>query len=389
MMRRLVFTLMAVSLAGCGTVADPTEWFADAPANAPSELVDLPNTIRPQVIWSRDIGAGTDEQLLSLKPLIADGSVYVADAEGRIQALDAANGRTRWEVDLDLPVSGGPGVGEGLVLVGTSDAEVVAMSVTNGEERWRARLTSEVLSVPAVQNGVVVIHTVDGKLFGLEATNGNERWRYEREVPVLTLRGTGSPVLSGGVAFLGMSGGKLVAVRVDNGNLIWDASVTVPSGRSELQRLADIDGDPIVFGGAVFVATYQGEVAAVEQRSGRLAWRHKMSSYSQMGTDRRGLYVSDSEGLVWGIDVRSGAAAWSQDSLKYRKLSDVAVLGNFVVVGDFDGYLHWMDRTNGELIARTRVGSDPITKGLQVVDDVLYVQGDGGDLAAIRLPAEG
>ncbi len=389
MMRRLLLMLMAVSLAGCGTVADPTEWFDDAPADAPSELVDLPDTIRPQIIWSRDIGAGTDEQLLNLRPTVADGSVYVADAEGRIQALDAANGRTRWEVDLDLPVSGGPGVGDGLVLVGTSNAEVVAMSVTNGEERWRVRLTSEVLSVPAVENGVVVIHTVDGKLFGLEATNGNERWRYEREVPVLTLRGTGSPVLSGGAAYVGMSGGKLVAVRVDNGNLIWDASVTVPSGRSELQRLADIDGDPIVFGGAVFVATYQGEVAAVEQRSGRLAWRHKMSSYSQMGTDRRGLYVSDSEGLVWGIDVRSGAAAWSQDSLKYRKLSDVAVLGNFVVVGDFDGYLHWMDRTNGELIARTRVGSDPITKGMQVVDEVLYVQGDGGDLAAIRLPAEG
>ena len=244
------------------------------------------------------------------------------------------------------------------------------------------------LSVPAASGGVVVAHTIDGKLFGLESTNGNERWVYEREVPVLTLRGSGSPVLSGGAAFVGMAGGKLIALRLDNGNLLWDLNVTVPGGRSELERLADIDGDPILVGGGVFVATYQGEVAAIEQRSGRLAWQRKMSSYSGMAVDRRGLYVGDAEGVVWGLDLRSGSARWSQDALKNRRLSNVAVLEDLVVVGDFQGYLHWMDRDDGRLIARTRVGSDPITTGLQVFDGVLYVQGDGGDLAAIRLPAQ-
>ena len=241
--------------------------------------------------------------------------------------------------------------------------------------------------MPAVSNGVVIAQTTDGKLFGLEATNGNERWRYEREVPTLTLRGSSSPVVFGGAVYAGMAGGKLIALRADNGNLLWDVDVTVPSGRSELQRLADIDGDPIVFGGGVFVATYQGEVAVFEQTSGRRAWRRKMSSYNRMAADRQGLYVSDADGVVWGLDIRSGSARWSQDALKHRRLSNVGVVEDLVVVGDFDGYLHWLDRDDGGMVARTRVGSDPITTGLQVAGGVLYVLGDGGDLAAVRLPA--
>lgn len=384
-MRRIGLTILAALLGGCGTAADPTEWFSEPSTEVASELVELDAEIKPRVLWSRDIGAGTDEQLLNLQPRILGDKVYVADAEGRVQALNAEDGRTRWDVDLELPVSGGPGAGDGLVLVGTSDAEVIALSADSGEERWRTRVTSEVLSVPAIGNGVVVVHTVDGKLFGLEATNGNERWRYEREVPVLTLRGTGSPVISGGIVYVGMAGGKMIALRLDNGNLVWDVNVTVPSGRSELQRLADIDGDPLVFGGGVFVATFQGEVAAIEQRRGRIAWRRKVSSYRRMAIDAEGLFVADDEGLVWALSARTGDAVWSQDSLKFRKLSSVGVLGDYVVVGDFEGYLHWIRRTNGKLVARNRVGSEPITTGLQVVGDVLYVQGDGGDLAALRL----
>lgn len=385
-MRRLLPLLPLLLLTGCGTFADPTEWFADAQVVQPNPLVELQNKVQPQTLWSRDVGAGAGDRRLGLQPAISRDTVYVADGRGRVQAFAVADGSLRWQVELDAPISGGPGVGEGLVLLGTDDAEVIALSAENGEQRWRTRVSSEVLSVPAAGSGTVVVHTVDGKLSGLEATNGNERWRYEREVPVLTLRGSGSPVISGGAVYAGMAGGKLVALRLDNGGLIWDVAVTVPGGRSELQRLADIDGDPLVLGGGVFVATYQGEVAALEERSGRVAWRRKMSAYTRMAADFQGLYVGDAEGVVWGLDIRSGAARWSQDALKNRGLSHVAVLDDLVVVGDFEGYLHWLDREDGSMVARTRVGTDPITTGLQVADDVLYVQGEGGDLAAIRLP---
>jgi outer membrane protein assembly factor BamB len=385
-MRSILLILGSLVLAGCGTFADPTEWFDEPPPDAPSALTDYEPRVQPQRLWSRDVGAGTDDQLLGLEPMVLDGVVYVADADGRVQALGAADGRVTWSTDLDRPVSGGPGVGEGLVIVGTRDGELVALGVPDGEIRWEARLTSEVLSVPQAASGVVVVHTIDGKVFGLEATTGNERWRYEREVPVLTLRGSGSPVIDGGAVFLGMSGGKLVALRLDNGGLLWEENITVPTGRSELERLADIDGDPLVFGGGVFVATYQGEVAAVEQRAGRLAWRRKLSAYSGMATDGRGLYVSDEEGVVWALDARSGSAIWSQDALKFRRPSDAVVHGDYVVVGDFEGYVHWIDRASGELAARARVGGDPVTRGIRVVDDVLFVLGDDGDMAAFGLP---
>ena len=388
MIRRLFLLLPVMLSAGCGTLLDPTEWLASADVVEPNELVDLQNEILPRTLWTADTGAGTDEQRLALEPRVDGDTVYVADGEGEVRAIAADTGRPRWKVDLDLPVSGGPGVGDGLVLVGTSDGEIIALGAQSGDERWRSRVSSEVLSVPAAAQGVVVVHTIDGKVFGLEAATGAERWRYEREVPVLTLRGTGSPVLSGGIAYVGMSGGKLVALRIDNGSLIWELDVTVPGGRSELERLADIDGDPLVFGGGIFVATYQGDVAAIEQRSGRVAWRRKVSTYSRMAVDLKGLFVSDAEGVVWGLDVRSGNARWSQDALKNRRLSNVALVGDLVVVGDFEGYLHWLDRDDGRMLARTRVGSDPITTGMVVVDGVLYVQGDGGELAAIQPPGE-
>jgi outer membrane protein assembly factor BamB len=387
-MRRLIpIALAALFLQGCGTFMDPTEWFSSSEVVEPSPLVELEDPIQPQVLWTRQVGVGTDGQRLGLSPYLADGVLLVADARGRVEALGAEDGRPRWSVDLDMPLSGGPGAGEGLVLLGGGEADVVALSADNGSLRWTAEVSSEVLSVPAVTAGAVIVQTIDGKVIGLEVTNGNQRWRYEREVPALTLRGTGSPVVSGGAVYVGMSGGRLVALRADSGGVLWDATVTAPSGRSELQRLADIDGDPIVLGGGVFAATYQGEVAALEQSSGRAAWRQALSVHSSLGADRLGIYASDSDGVVWGLDIRTGSVRWRQEALKHRRLSDVAVIDGLVVVGDFEGYLHWLDREDGGLVARTRVGSAPITGGLLAADGVLFVQGDGDDVAAIRPPA--
>ncbi len=379
---RLSLLAALLLLAGCSTV---TDWISPAEVDPPAELKEITPKVRAETFWSRDLGAGSDDKRLHLVPYYLDGRLYVAGADGEVTALDAASGRVLWQVELEAPLSGGPGAGQGLVVVGTLDAEVIALSLEDGSLRWRAPVSSEVLSTPAVAGDRVVVRTIDGKVQGLDLADGKEVWRYERQIPVLTLRGTSDPVVSGDHVICGMAGGKLINLDLRTGAVIWDVTVSVPSGRSELERLADIDGNPLVLDGLIYVATYQGEVAALEEASGEVLWRRKFSSYSGMAADRYNVYAADADGLVWALDADNGAARWRQEDLRNRRLSDVAVLDDTVAVGDFEGYVHLLSSADGALVGRTRVGSDPITRGVLVADGVLYVMGDGGELAALRL----
>lgn len=384
-MRHIIHVLLAMlglALTGCSTV---TDWISPAETTPPAELRDIVAKVDAEPLWSTDTGAGSDDRQLRLAPYYLDGRIYVADATGKVTALDATTGRALWSVDLDVPISGGPGAGAGLLAVGTLDAEVIALSLADGSLKWRAPVSSEVLARPAIGERRVVVRTIDGKVQGLDATTGEERWRYEREIPVLTLRGTSDPIVSGDHVLCGMAGGKLINLDLRTGAVRWDVTVSVPSGRSELERLADIDANPLVLGGLVFVATYQGEVAALEEASGEILWRRRFSSYSGMAADRYNVYASDSEGLLWALDADNGSARWRQDALKNRQLSDVAVLSGTVAVGDFEGYVHFLSTEDGSLVGRTRVGSAPITHGILVADGILYVMGDDGDLAALKL----
>jgi outer membrane protein assembly factor BamB len=301
--------------------------------------------------------------------------------------LDAADGKPRWQVKTDLHIAGGPGYGEGLVLIGTSDAQVVALDASNGQERWRADVSSEVLSKPVAAQGVVVAHTVDGKLVGLDAATGAFRWQYDQQVPVLSLRGTGIPVVSGPTVICGLAGGRLVSLEIATGRSLWEVSITTPSGRSELERMVDIDGEPLVLDGTVYVATYQGQIAAVGEGTGRILWSKKMSSYNKVAIDWRRVYTTDADGSVLALGADSGDEVWRYDALRTRKLSAPAVFGGYVVTGDLEGYLHWFNSENGRPVARIRVGSDPIIADPVVLNGTLYVLGSGGELAAIRLDA--
>lgn len=371
-----------LGLSACGSVV---EMVSPSDIDPPAQLQNIAARINLQNLWRKDVGSGTDGQLLHLKPKPLDNRLYVAEASGQVEAFDAQTGRTIWQADVQAPISGGPGAGDGLVLVGTSDAEVIALDQNNGQLRWRARVSSEVLSTPAVASERVIIRTIDGKIIGLDARNGKEVWRYEREIPVLTLRGTGSPVISGTNVLCGMAGGKLLMLDIRSGQVIWDATISIPAGRSELERLADIDGDPVVLDGAVYVATYQGDIAAVSEYSGTLLWRRKFSSYSGMAADRRNLYASDAEGSLWAMNAETGASLWRIPVFKNRRLSDVAVVNDVVAVGDYEGYIHFVSADDGKQIGRTRVGKAPITKGLASLRGLLFVQGDAGDLEAMRV----
>jgi len=385
MARYLLIMPLALMLAGCSSM-NPLNWWSDEDnSEPPAELVEMASSVPARVVWSASIGDGADEQRVKLVPFVERDRVYGANRSGEVRALEATTGRAVWSVDTELEISGGPGAGEGLVLFGTSNGEVVALERDAGQEKWRAQVSSEVLSVPKAGRGVVVVHTIDGKLFGLDADTGSEKWVYDRSIPVLTLHGSSSPVIVDGYVICGFASGKLVMLDLQNGDLLWEVTVSAPSGRSELERMVDIDGDPLVIGDVVYAVTYQGEMTAVSIHTGVVLWRRKLSSYAGMGADYGQIYVSDDADHVVSVDPGNGSALWKNKALQYRKLTAPVVLGEHVLVGDFEGYLHFLSRVDGRLQGRLRVAKSAISTPPLVIDGVVYIYADGGEMAAVTL----
>lgn len=368
-------------LNGCGV---SKLWKEKDNTEPPTPLEALEPLTGVQSVWQRRIGSGTAEQHLRLAPQVEDGRLFAADPKGNVYALDARDGRVIWQQRLDVLISGGPGVGDGLVLVGSSEGDVVALDDTSGEVRWTASVSSEVLAAPQAADGVVAARTVDGKLFALNATDGSQRWVYDRTVPVLTLRGTSAPHLIDGVAIAGFDSGALVAVSLGNAQPLWETQIAVSSGRSELERMVDIDGNPLIVGNTVYAVTFQGQLAAVDLRTGNVLWRREMSSYTDMDVDSRYVYVTDERSHVWALDRFTSASLWRQTGLQARRLTAPAVIGDYVVVGDLEGYVHWLRREDGQFAARVRVGETPIMAPPVAEDGVVYVHTTGGALAALR-----
>lgn len=349
------------------------------------ELVDFSPEITVQVLWSAKVGKGTADHYLRLPPLITEGQVIAADYKGQVSAFDASTGDSLWKTELNLPITGGPGGGDGLVVVGTKDAIVVALDAANGSPLWQAKVSSEILSAPSVGNGIVVARSADGQIYGLDASNGSRLWVYQHNVPVLTLRGAAAPVIVGSEAIIGLSGGKLVALSLKDGQLLWERTIVVPRGRTELDRLVDIDSEPVAQGGYLYTVTYNGRIAALWLGDGDILWTREMSSYAGIGVDRDTLYVTDTEGHIWALETRTGASLWRQSKLLRRQLTAPVPYRNYVVVGDFAGYVHWMDKDDGHFVARVQAGKEGIINAPLVVDDILYVLSKGGILKAIKI----
>jgi outer membrane protein assembly factor BamB len=262
---------------------------------------------------------------------------------------------------------------------------VIALSAEDGALRWRVRVSSEVLAPPRASGGVVVVRTVDGRLAGLDGLTGGRLWAYDRSVPILTLRGTSPPVITHDAVLAGLDSGRLVAVALRDGRALWEQQITQPRGRSELERMVDIDAEPVVANETVYVVTYQGSIAALDLFSGRGRWQREMSSNTGLGVDSRHVYVSDTLGQVWAMDRASGSAVWRQARLKGRGLTAPVAVGEHVVVGDAEGYLHWLRRDDGQFAARTRLDSAGIAAAPVVADgETVFVYGKGGTLAAVR-----
>ncbi|MCQ4272662.1 outer membrane protein assembly factor BamB [Pseudomonas kuykendallii] len=351
----------------------------------PAELVKFDAEVKLDEQWSRSVGDGQGDLYNLLTPAVDGDSIFAAGADGDVMALDRETGKVLWKKDLEAPVSGGVGVGSGMVLLGTLKGEVIALDAASGEEKWRARVTSEVLSAPATNGDIVVVQTQDDRLIGLEASTGTQRWIYENSPAVLTLRGTGAPVVTNNLAIAGLSTGKVIAVDTQRGLPVWEQRVAVPQGRSELDRVVDIDGGLLLSGTTLYVVTYQGRLAGLDLQTGRVLWQRDASSYVGVAEGFGSVYVSQASGTVEGIDERSTSALWSNDSLARRELSAPAVFSSYVAVGDIEGYLHLLSQVDGRFVARERIDSDGLRVRPLVVGDTLYAFGNSGKLVAMKI----
>ena len=392
MIKRVAITAALVSaLAGCSTVKG---WFAGKDAEAkklaePAELVDFEASVRPRKMWSTGVGDGERRIGSRQAPAVADGRVFAAAAEGSVSALDLQTGKRVWthktDKDEGLRLAASPGVGDGLVVVGSLGGDVIALDAGDGSERWRAKVGSEVIAPAAVGQGLVFVRSNDGRITALDAATGERRWFNEHELPSLTVRGNAPITLGPGVLFSGNDDGTVTALAMQDGRMLWEQAVGLPEGRTELERMADIDGAAVLEGNTLYVNSFKSRTIAIDGPSGRPMWQSDHGGAGSMGVTSGNLLVSTSAGSVYSLDKTNGAASWSQPALARRSLTGPVVQGDYAVVGDFDGYLHWMRLSDGQFAARERAGGKPIKGQLQVVDGILLVQNVEGELTAFRL----
>lgn len=392
--RIAIIAVLALVLSGCSTVKG---WFGgkdkeNEKPTEPAELVDFTPSLTVSKLWSANAGKGEDKLGLQQTPVVEDGKVYAAAVEGGVRVFDLQTGKKVWEYEPEkekkkpeLRLSGGPGVGEGLVVIGTLEGQVIALEAATGTEKWRAKVPNEVITAPAIGQGLVFVRTNDGRVSAFDATNGERRWFHNQEPPNLTVRGNASLTLGPGVLFVGNDDGTVSALAVNDGREIWNQTVGVPSGRTELERMADVDGAPVLDGTTLFATSFKKETVALEGPSGRPLWARENGGVGGVGITSSSVIVSDPAGTVWALDKYSGAPMWSNPSLARRSLTGPSVHGDYAVVGDLDGYVHWLKVDNGEVAARERAGRKPLRGKPVVADGILIVQNVNGELTAFRL----
>ena len=383
---RHLLVLSFLLTTGCSTI---TGWFSDDEFDPrePVELEKITEQVKLKSRWSRGVGDGQGEGLLKINPALVGDSLYAASAEGRVMSVDPESGRVRWKQDLDLALSGGVGHHGNSVFVGASEGLVMRLDAASGSEIWRAPVSGEVLSAPQGDGRYVVAQTYDGKLMGFDYETGEVRWTYTSDVPVLTLRGTGTPMILGDNAIAGFADGKVVAVNLRSGNVAWEVRVAIPQGRSEIERIVDIDGSMAVQSNELYVASYQGRLAAIDTRSGRRLWQRNVSSVSGVGVGFGNVYVADDDGTVSAFLRNGQSVRWQNIDLGFRDLSRPTPVSSYVAVVDFEGYLHLLSQVDGEIVGRTKVDSSGARADMLTRGNRLFVFTNDGALKAYDVEA--
>ena len=382
--RLLTTSVLLLLISGCSTFQ---EWFGseEEDATAPVELERIDTKVELKKQWSSKIGDGQGDGFYKITPTLVDGVLYVASSDGEVAAISAADGDRLWRVELERPLSGGVGYHDRSLYLGGADGSVLQLSADDGVVEWEAAVSGEVLAAPAVSDDWVIVQTYDGKLLGFQSGADEPTWTFTSDVPVLTLRGTSTPILVGGNAIAGFGDGKVIAVDVNSGNVSWESRIGVPQGSSEIDRIVDIDGAMTQQGIELFVASYQGRVAALDNRTGRKLWQQNVSSVTGTHVGFGNVYVADVDGTLSAFLRTGQGVRWQNIELGYRQLSRPTPVSSYVATVDFDGYLHLLSQVDGRIVGRTKIGGDAARADMIADSGRLIIFSDNGQLLAYEL----
>lgn len=377
---RATLLFLILALCGCNT-ANYFQRSAKTPA-----LQAIEQKVAMHTRWKQKVGSGSNGHYLALTPALGNGVLYAADAKGVIEAIEIKSGKTQWRNKLKEPITGGVGLGLDMVLVGTRKGEVIALTQDKGANLWRTEVDGEIVGSPVVNVQAVVVQTSNNRVIGLDPETGKIAWTFESATPALTLRSASQPVLSGKVGVVGQPNGRLVAFDLRTGERQWEQTLVVGRGRSELQRMVDINGDLAVVNGVLYAASYQGRIGAFDISNGRLFWQRDMSSNTGVTiVDDNTLAVSDTDGIVWLINSDTGATLWKQEALKERRLTRPTVVNDKLVVSDHQGLVHVLRLDDGKLVARDKLGSKPIYAPAISNDEAFFILDSAGKLEAYQM----
>jgi len=378
--RGLILLFAVTQLTACGTI------FEKDNTPPPTPLKSYTAEIHPRLLWSTYAGGGAGDDFLRLGPALTSTHIATSDKYGVVTLVNKETGHKDWKVATNIAITTAPGAGEGLVVVGSRKGNVLALDEATGRELWRTSVPNEILARPVIAQGKVIIKTVDGHLYALSTTDGHTLWTFEQNEPALILRAASEPQIRGNYMAVGFANGYVTKVGVARGNLQWQQGIAVPEGSFAIQRMIDIDADPLVFDDRLYAATYQGKIAALDWQSGRTLWSNDISSYTGLTVDNHQVFITDAKSMVWSFDTSEGSSNWRQTELAARNITGPAAMGNYLVVGDGLGYLHWLSQRDGHVAGRTKLGGGAAIMANPVVENnTLYIVNKNGLLAAYRL----
>ena len=395
--RVLIIVILPILVGGCSLFEEKPQESAKketkeekedlSKKNEPSKLrKNFSSSLTVKTLWKKRLGSGLDDYYLKLRPTIEGEHLYITDRDGGLFNVDLKSGKVHWKVkDKNVEYTSPAGLGDEMILVGTGDGRLIAREIESGTLRWIVKTSSEILAAPSAYKGITVVRSADGAVLALDSKTGSEIWNYRREAPRLTLRGNSRSLISNNVVFSALDNGRLLALDLKLGNIVWNKAITVPSGVTDLERMVDLDGDPLITDEFIYVSGFQGGVTALSKVDGQIIWARQISSYNGLARGDRKIFIVDEASVIWALNEEDGISVWKQTELERRFITDPVFFNNHIIVGDFEGYVHWLSAETGEIVNRTRLDRNSILAPAAVSDDIVVLRSSSGKTIAMTL----